>query len=142
MIRLAFALCLAAMPLAAQGTLITSPIDGSQTELRDIEDEGAPVKALSGNGATLRGLDKVSGEVLDFELSAGDTANLGRIEVTLTECRYPEDNQAGEAFAWVTVSDPRREAPIFDGWMSANSPALNAVDHPRYDVWVIRCTSA
>ena len=28
---------------------------------------------------------------------------------------------------------------LFDGWMIASSPALNALDHPRYDVWVIGC---
>ena len=84
----------------------------------------------------------VSGEVTDIELGVGDSAALGRIGVTLGACRYPEDNQAGEAFAWVTVTDPRREAPLFEGWMTATSPALNALDHPRYDVWVIRCTNA
>ncbi len=133
---------LLAGPVSAQGTLITSPIDGSTTELEDIEDEGAPVKALAGAGAALRGLDKVSGEVLDFDVEVGDTVRMGRIGVTLEECRFPEDNQTGEAFAWIKVSDPRLEIPIFEGWMSATSPALNALDHPRYDVWVIRCTSA
>ncbi|MCW8843320.1 MAG: DUF2155 domain-containing protein, partial [Rhodobacteraceae bacterium] len=31
------------------------------------------------------------------------------------------------------------EAPLFQGWMIASSPALSALDHPRYDVWVLRC---
>ena len=77
-----------------------------------------------------------------MDLAIGDTANLGKIAVKLGACRYPEDNRAGEAFAWVEVTDPRRETPLFEGWMSASSPALNALDHARYDVWVIRCTTA
>ena len=32
-----------------------------------------------------------------------------------------------------------REQTIFSGWMLASSPALNALEHPRYDVWVLRC---
>ena len=140
--RAAVLALLLAAPAMAQEAVITSPIDGSQTVLQDIEEESAPVRALDGSGAALRGLDKVSGEVTDIELGVGDSAALGRIGVTLGACRYPEDNQAGEAFAWVTVTDPRREAPLFEGWMTATSPALNALDHPRYDVWVIRCTNA
>ena len=68
--------------------------------------------------------------------------DVGRIEVTLGDCRYPEDNPTGEGYAWLTIRDPGRETVLFDGWMSASSPALNALDHPRYDVWVIRCTTA
>lgn len=32
--------------------------------------------------------------------------------------------------------DPDR---IFEGWMFASTPALNALEHPVYDVWVIDC---
>ena len=33
-------------------------------------------------------------------------------------------------------------APLFTGWMFASSPALSAVEHPVYDVWVIDCKKA
>jgi hypothetical protein len=32
--------------------------------------------------------------------------------------------------------DPDR---VFSGWMFASTPALNALEHPVYDVWVIDC---
>ena len=133
---------LMASPVWPQDTVITSPIDGSQTVLSQPDIAASSVRAIEARGAELRGLDKVSGEVLDMELAVGDVAELGKIAVRLGACRYPEDNAAGEAFAWVEVTDPRREAPLFEGWMSASSPALNALDHARYDVWVIRCTNA
>ena len=41
-----------------------------------------------------------------------------------------------------TLKDKLRDAPIFEGWMIAASPALNALDHARYDVWVLRCTTS
>lgn len=136
------ALVFAASPLAAQDTLITSPIDGSSAIIVNPEPESQLIRAVQAPGATLRGLDKVSGEVVDLPMGIGETAELGRIKVTLGECRYPEDNPAGEAFAWVEIEDPLRSAAVFSGWMIASSPALNALDHARYDVWVVRCNTA
>ncbi len=92
-------------------------------------------------GALLRGLDKVSGAPVDLRLRVGETVALGRLQITLGECRYPVDNAAGDAFAWLVIREGRAEVPLFEGWMIASSPALNALDHPRYDVWVIRCTT-
>ena len=129
-----------ASPVFAQNSVITSPIDGSTTVIPDVlADE---VRALSASGVTLKGLDKVSGVVTDLNIAVGETAGVGRIEVTLGECRYPEDNATGEGYAWLIIRDPGRDTVLFEGWMVASSPALNALDHPRYDVWVIRCTTA
>lgn len=113
------------------------PATAQQSE--DIE-AGAR-KALTGTGAVVRGLDKMSGEVTDLTLTTGEIATFGRIEITLEECRYPEDNATGEAYAWIDVHNSGSESPVFAGWMVASSPALSALDHPRYDVWVIRCTT-
>ncbi len=140
MIRWTLAVGLVALPAAAQEAVITSPIDGSTAIIEDVPADD--VRALSGDGVRLKGLDKVSGEVTDIDLGRGETKPIGRIEVTLADCRYPEDNIAGEGFAWLTIRDPARDAVLFDGWMVASSPALNALDHPRYDIWVIRCTTA
>ena len=36
----------------------------------------------------------------------------------------------------------KEEAPVvFSGWMYASSPGLSALEHPVYDIWVIRCTA-
>jgi hypothetical protein len=99
-------------------------------------------RVAASGGALLRGLDKVSGEVTDLDLSVGETVQLGRLAVTLGECRYPVDDPAGDAFAYVTVEAQGLSGPAFEGWMIASSPALSALDHPRYDVWVMRCRSS
>jgi hypothetical protein len=44
-----------------------------------------------------------------------------------------------DAFALVQIKDWPRDETLFEGWMMASSPALNALEHPRYDVWVLRC---
>ena len=136
---LTLALVVLAAPVAAQDNVITSPIDGSAVVIPDVA--ANTVKALPGQGAALKGLDKMSGQVVDLTLASGDTQPFGRIEVSLGECRYPEDNPTGEAYAWLTIRDPRQDTTLFEGWMVASSPALNALDHARYDVWVIRCTT-
>ncbi|WP_171179936.1 DUF2155 domain-containing protein [Ruegeria sp. HKCCD8929] len=93
----------------------------------------------SGPGAILRGLDKVNGQTVDVELRSGDTASVFGLDVALGDCRYPADNPTGDAFAYLTIWEQGRSQQLFDGWMIATSPALNALDHARYDVWVIRC---
>lgn len=98
--------------------------------------------AAVGTGAVLRAMDKLSGDVVDFDLLPAQTKQLGRIQVTLDECRYPVDNPTGEAFAYLRIRNAGVEQVAFEGWMIASSPALNALDHARYDVWVLRCTTS
>ncbi|WP_170465402.1 DUF2155 domain-containing protein [Ruegeria arenilitoris] len=99
----------------------------------------AQQKATSGPGAMLRGLDKVSGQTVDIEMRNGQTQPIFGLDVALGDCRYPADNPTGDAFAYLTIWEKGKTDQLFDGWMIATSPALNALDHARYDVWVIRC---
>ncbi|MGV6804194.1 MAG: DUF2155 domain-containing protein [Ruegeria sp.] len=99
----------------------------------------AQQKVASGPGATLRGLDKVNGQTVDVEVKNGDTATIFGLDVALGDCRYPAENPTGDAFAYLTIWEHGKSEQLFDGWMVATSPALNALDHARYDVWVIRC---
>lgn len=91
------------------------------------------------NGAVLRGLDKVSATSSDIVLSVGQTVDFGHIKVTLKECRYPADDPSSNAYAYLVITYPNAAQPVFEGWMIADSPALSALDHQRYDVWVMRC---
>jgi hypothetical protein len=95
--------------------------------------------AETATGGTLRVLDKTNGTVSDFDFASGESAQKGLISVQLRECRYPTSNPTGDAFALITVRAQGVSDPVFDGWMVASAPALNALEHPRYDVWVLRC---
>lgn len=90
-------------------------------------------------GGVVRILDKLSGTLSDLDLSRGQAGKMGRLTVQLDDCRYPVDNPASDAFAHLTIHDSATDAPVFAGWMVASSPGLSALDHPRYDVWVLRC---
>lgn len=97
----------------------------------------ANAQVSQGSAALLRGLDKIDGRTADLEVGVGETAAFGSLRITLAECRYPAENPSGNAFAWLDIAQDG--VRLFDGWMIASSPALNALDHPRYDVWVIGC---
>lgn len=99
-------------------------------------------EATSGSGAVLRGLDKVNGQTVDVELRSGGTVAVFGLEVSLADCRYPTDNPTGDAFAFLTIREEGRAELWFEGWMIASSPALSALDHSRFDVWVLRCITS
>ena len=117
--------------------LETSPAEpdlGGVTSITEIATE-------TGSGALLRALDKTLAQSRDLELATGAAARLGRITVEMVECRYPEGDANSDAFAHMRITDTDGRA-LFDGWMVASSPALIAFDHPRYDVWVLRCSTS
>ena len=91
------------------------------------------------DGGILRWLDKLTSETGDLVLSRGQAASIGRLNVQLDSCRYPTDNPVSDADAHLTIVDSSINGAVFNGWMLASSPALSALDDPRYDVWVLRC---
>jgi hypothetical protein len=97
------------------------------------------VKTKDGSIVQLRALDTITGLVEDIELNVGDTTVYERLMISVKECRYPRGNISADAFAYLVIRDVREALPAFQGWMIASSPALSALEHPRYDVWVLRC---
>lgn len=138
----ALVLALAAAPLAAQESIPIPPSRDADLGAGATSEQVASGAARDGTGGALRVLDKIDGRVTDLELRDGETAEVGTISVTLGECRYPADNPSGDAYALLSIRNTRDDAAVFEGWMIASAPALNALDHPRYDVWALRCLGA
>lgn len=141
LITLAFCL-LASAPLSAQ-TISVEELDPVivQPRVPESRERVERIEATEGTLTSLRGLDKVNGKSVDVEVQTGGTAEIFGLIVTVRECRYPTENPSGDAFAYLTIRDRQDGKVFFDGWMIASSPALNALDHRRYDVWVLRCKS-
>ena len=101
----------------------------------------APVDTVAQAGARLRQLDKMTGQAETVEIAAGEEAVIDRLRVRLEACRAPEDNAEHGTMAFLRVWDAKAgdAGPVFSGWMFAESPALSAMDHPRYDLWVMSC---
>ena len=110
------------------------------------EKVGAPIQAPETAlqpGATLRQLDKMTGNIVTFDIAVGQTLKVARLLVKLDACRAPGENDNHGNMAFLKIWDTKVEGspPSFTGWMFADSPALSALDHPRYDLWVINCTT-
>lgn len=111
--------------------------------------------------ATLRALDKITGRSTDIEVKVGEPVVFGSLKVELKVCYQTPPEEVPESAAFLkidstqpvavetmssavaadeveTVSEENPE--LFSGWMFASSPGLSALEHPVYDVWVIRCT--
>lgn len=138
---------LLAGPLSAQEIVVT-PLDDLLQELEAAptaqrEPTVAPaIDVMNGTGGELRVLDKLTGVVTDLSLQQGDPAQMGFLSVKIIECRYPVDNPSGDAFTYIEVMDRKENTLLFSGWMLASAPALNAMDHSRYDVWALRCITS
>ena len=95
--------------------------------------------------AVLQALDKVSARVSVLEVPVGKMVAFGTLEITARACdkRPPEETPESAAFLEIVEKRPG-EAPAtpFIGWMFASSPALSAMEHPVYDVWVLDCKNA
>ena len=97
------------------------------------------VATHQGKLVQLRALDTITGEVTDIDLPVGETTVYERLMISALECRYPRNNPSSDAFAHLSIRDVRQREAAFEGWMVASSPAISALEHPRYDVWVLRC---
>ena len=75
----------------------------------------------------------------------GKTVTFGALKITARACdkRPPEETPESAAFLEIVEACPgETPRPLFSGWMFASSPALSALDHPIYDVWVLDCKNA
>lgn len=93
----------------------------------------------------LRSLDKITARTMTFDARVGTTIKFGSIYIKIQSCQKPDLQDRPEAAAFLQVWEitPDEQSKwIFSGWMFASSPAVSAMDHPVYDVWVIDCLSA
>ncbi len=93
----------------------------------------------------LGGLDKVAARVSTFSGSVGAPIKFGTLEIRADTCvtHPPEETPENAAFLEIfQLLDGGKKEKVFSGWMFGSSPALSALDHPVYDVWVMRCENS
>ena len=110
---------------------------------QDFDAETALVPARPLQAAILQGLNKTTARVSTIEAPIGTVARFGTLEITARACEKKPPTETPESTAFLEIVDVRPDSPsvpIFTGWMFASSPAISALEHPVYDVWVIDCT--
>ena len=95
--------------------------------------------------AVLRGVDKITAAITDIDAPLDQPVMFGTLEIVARTCKKRPPVEPPEVSAFLEITDtPPQGTPnrVFTGWMFASSPALNALEHPVYDVWVIDCKTS
>ncbi len=104
---------------------------------------------LKGSAVVLRALDKVTARTFDHTVPIGETLKFGSLSIHARHCEKTPPTELPEVYAFLQIDDKRlgadvaEEEPerIFSGWMFESRPAISALDHRVYDVWVIGCVT-
>jgi len=135
--RAAAVLLLLAAPDAALAQAAPEPADApAERRQREMEPRDT---------AVLQGLDKTTARTGTFAVPVGGQAEFGTLLVRVRACMEAAPIETPESAAFLEIWDRRPgEDPDerFSGWMFASSPALSALEHPVYDVWVIACRNS
>ncbi|SFO21862.1 hypothetical protein SAMN05428984_2865 [Sphingomonas sp. OK281] len=136
-----------ATPVAAVQQDLPGPDESGNSSIETI-DTGAAAIANGGTPmaqrvAVLGLLNKRNGETREVTLRPGQATRIGDVVLRLRACEQTapwEQEHLTGAFVQVLVrgvdSHWRR---TFSGWLYKERPALNAVQHPVYDVWTKSC---
>ena len=93
--------------------------------------------------AVLGLLNKRNGIVRDLTLKPGQAIRVKDVVVRLRACETSapwETQKLTGAFVQVDVQRPNKDwNRVFSGWLYKESPSLNVVEHPVYDVWPKSC---
>ncbi|MEO0872101.1 MAG: DUF2155 domain-containing protein, partial [Pseudomonadota bacterium] len=90
--------------------------------------------------ATIGLLNKRNNEARDFQMRPGDVLEEGPVILRLATCERTapwEMPQETGAFVQLDVLErgQSEHTRVFSGWLFKESPSLNVVEHPIYDVW-------
>ena len=95
--------------------------------------------------AVLQGLNKITARVSEFRAPVNQPVTFGSLEVTARDCRKSSPEDTPESVSFLEIDDMKENVEktrIFSGWMFASSPAVSAMEHPVYDVWLVSCASS
>ncbi|NGN39773.1 DUF2155 domain-containing protein [Mesorhizobium sp. CGMCC 1.15528] len=109
----------------------------------EVKPEPAPkVERMKNPVAEFSGIDKITGRITSFDVYINETVQFGALQVTPRVCYSRPEAEEPKTDSFVEVDEitlDRKIRRIFTGWMFAESPGLNAVEHPVYDVWLKSC---
>ena len=91
--------------------------------------------------AVFAGLDKVTGKIKSFQIPINKEGRFGNLLIRPRVCYSRPVTEEPKTTSFVEVDELQQSSSkrIFSGWMLAESPGLNAVEHPVYDVWLTGC---
>ncbi|RTL72191.1 MAG: DUF2155 domain-containing protein [Hyphomicrobiales bacterium] len=103
----------------------------------------AVAQRVDNSVAVFAALDKVTAKISRLEVPLNQTATFGSLKVTPRACYTRPPTEQPKTTSFVEIDEMMlegKEKRIFTGWMFAQSPGLNAVEHPVFDVWLTDCS--
>lgn len=123
----------------ATGALALVLTGGATADLRAQDETSSSV------GAVLQGLDKVTARISTFEVPFDVPVRFGSLVIQARACHKAPPTEPPESTVFLEIDETfeaARSRDLFTGWMFASSPAVSALEHPVYDVWVVDCMKA
>jgi hypothetical protein len=105
---------------------------------------GAAAQRIENQTAVFAALDKVTARISPLNAALNSTEVFGALKVTARACYSRPPTEAPKTSAFVEVDEVMLDGStrrIFSGWMFAESPGLNAVEHPVFDLWLTDCAN-
>lgn len=106
----------------------------------------SPVAAewIDGKSVVLQGLDKITARITTLTTSIDAPLRFGTLEFTVNRCAFRPPEEPPENVAFLTIFDRGHDPslapkPVFAGWMFSSSPAVSAMEHPVYDITLLKC---
>jgi hypothetical protein len=93
--------------------------------------------------AVFAALDKVTAAVKQLTVKLNDTGEFRTLKITPRACYTRAPTEPPRTSTFVEIDEimfDGKEKRIFTGWMFAESPGLNPLLHPVFDVWLTSCT--
>jgi hypothetical protein len=106
---------------------------------------GAQADRYRNPTAIFAGLDKITGRIISFEVQVNETVQFGALQLTPKVCYSRPLTERPQTTGFIEVDEitfSNESKRIFNGWMFAASPGLNAIEHPVYDIWLTGCKGA
>lgn len=109
----------------------------------------ATVTPMAERVVRLAALNKRNGATQEFTAHTGDSFRFATLTVRVRACETTPPWEARQTAAYLQIDDAPAQVRkatahpvrrVFSGWMFAESPSLNPLEHPLYDVWVRSCT--
>ncbi len=102
----------------------------------------AVAQRVTNKVAVFAALDKVTATIKKLEVPLNETQQFGSLKITPRICYSRPATEKPKTTTFVEVDEIQLEGEqkrLFTGWMFAESPGLNAVEHPVFDVWLTGC---
>lgn len=121
----------------------SSSREASSGSITELESSLLSPVLLPASKVIIQGLDKITGRVFTIETSVGKSFNFGRLRILTHRCYKTAPEEMPESIAEIDIYEKMphidEERLIFKDKMYASSPAVSALDHPVYDIWVKDC---